>query len=233
MARRTLLTELGEYLQDRTSWRAWSLAAQDGIIATAGILLGFAGAGAGDRTLMVAATAATVSGMLSTGGANWSQAAAEREGQLAALNEERTDIAEWQQADSRAEVVEYYEQKGLDRDLAIRVVDQLMVRSPLKTALEYEHGILELTSRAEVLLTGVFTSLAYAMGAAIPFVMTFYLPVNIETWLIFGAVLVSLTLTSVVGALTGVMNVRKTILRTLTVGVLTISVSYLVGEAAF
>ena len=233
MARRTLLSELREYLQDRRSWRAWSLAAQDGIIATAGILLGFAGAGAGDRTLLVAATAATVAGMLSTGGANWSQAAAEREGQLAALDEERSDISEWQQDDARAEVIEYYEQKGLDHELAVKVVDQLMVRSPLKTALEYEHGILELTSRAEVLLTGIFTSFAYAMGAAVPLVMTFYLPLNIETWVILAAVLVSLTLTSVVGALAGVMNVRKTILRTLAVGVLTISISYVVGEAAF
>ncbi len=233
MARRTLLSELGEYLRDRNSWRAWSLAAQDGIIATAGILLGFAGAGAGDATLLVAATAATVAGMLSAGGANWSQAAAEREAQLGALDEERNDIAIWRRGAARAEVVDYYEQKGLDRDLAIKVVDQLMVRSPLKAALEYEHGILELTSRAEVLLTGVFTSVAYALGAAVPFVMTFYLPVNIETWVIVASVLVSLVLTSVIGALAGVMNVPKTILRTLAVGVLTISVSYLVGEAAF
>ena len=233
MARKTLLSELREYLQDSRSWRAWCLAAQDGIIATAGILLGFAGAGAGDATLLVAATAATVAGMLSAGGANWSQAAAEREGQLHALDEERSDIDEWQEDAARSEVVEYYEQKGLDRELAVRVVDQLMVRSPLKTALEYEHGILELTSRAEVLLTGIFTSFAYAMGAAVPLVMTFYLPLNIETWVILAAVLVSLTLTSVVGALAGVMNVRKTILRTLAVGVLTISISYVVGEAAF
>lgn len=233
MARRTLLIEVGDYLKDRSSWRAWSLAAQDGIIATAGILLGFAGAGAGDRTLLVAATAATVAGMLSTGGANWSQAAAEREAQLGALDLERSDIDEWHTHEAREEVVEYYRQKGLDRGLAARVVDQLMRRSPLKTALEYEHGILELTSRAEVLLTGVCSALAYALGAAIPFVMTFYLPVSIETWVIFVAVLVSLTLTSIVGALTAVMNVPKTILRTLVVGVLTISVSYLVGEAAF
>ena len=233
MARRTLLSELGEYLHDRNSWRAWSLAAQDGIIATAGILLGFAGAGAGDATLLVAATAATVAGMLSAGGANWSQAAAEREAQLGALDEERNDIAIWRRGAAREEVVDYYEQKGLDRELAIKVVDQLMVRSPLKAALEYEHGILELTSRAEVLLTGVFTSLAYALGAAVPFVMTFYLPVNIETWVIVASVLVSLVLTSVIGALAGVMNLPKTILRTLAVGVLTISISYLVGEAAF
>lgn len=233
MARRTLPSELGDYLRDRRSWRAWSLSAQDGIIATAGILLGFAGAGAGDATLLVAATAATVAGMLSAGGANWSQAAAEREGQLRALDEERTDIAEWQNTHARSEVVEYYEQKGLDRSLAWRVVNQLMARSPLKTALEYEHGILEVTSRAEVLLTGVFSSLAYALGAAIPFVMTFYLPVNIETWVIFLAVLVSLTFVSLVGARAGHMDVSRTIVRTLTVGVVTIAVSYLVGELAF
>jgi vacuolar iron transporter family protein len=232
MARKTLLFELRLYLQDRRSWRAWSLAAQDGIIATAGILLGFAGAGAGDATLLVAATAATVAGMLSAGGANWSQAAAERESQLSALEEERTDVEEWRGA-ARAEVIEHYRQKGLDRDLAIRVVDQLMVRSPLKAALETEHGVLGFTSRAEVHFTGIGSSLAYALGAAIPFAMTFYLPVEIEAWVIFLAVLLSLTLISIVGARAGGMNAPKTVLRTLVVGVLTISVSYLVGEAAF
>jgi len=232
MARRTLLSELREYLQDSRSWRAWSLAAQDGIIATAGILLGFAGAGAGDNTLLVAATAATVAGMLSAGGANWSQAATEREAQLSALEVERSDIDEWR-GEARLEVVEFYEQKGLDRDLAIRVVDQLMVRSPLKTALEAEHGILEIASRAEVLFSGIGASVAYTLGAAVPFVMTFYLPVNIETWVIFLAVLVSLTVVSIVGARAGQMNVRRTIARTLTVGVITIVVSYLVGEIAF
>ena len=78
-------------------------------------------------------------------------AAAEREAQLKALEVERSDIDEWR-GDARTEIVEFYEQKGLDRDLAIKVVDQLMVRSPLKTALEYEHGILELVSPAEVVL---------------------------------------------------------------------------------
>lgn len=233
MARRTLLSELGEYLQDRQSWRAWSLAAQDGIIATAGILLGFAGAGAGDNTLLVAATAATVAGMLAAGGANWSQAAAEREGQLHALEEERADIDEWRQAEARSEVVEYYEQKGLDYALAVRVVDQLMARSPLKTALEYEHGILEVTSRAQVLLTGICSAIAYALGAAIPFVMTFYLPVAIEAWVIALAVFVSLTVVSLVGARAGHMNVPRTVFRALTVGAITILVSYLVGELAF
>jgi GNAT superfamily N-acetyltransferase len=37
---------------DRESLRSWTQVANDGIIATAGLLEGFAGAGAGDRTLM-------------------------------------------------------------------------------------------------------------------------------------------------------------------------------------
>ena len=54
---------------DRESLRSWTQNANDGIIATAGILEGFAGAGASDRTLITAATTATIVGVLSVGGA--------------------------------------------------------------------------------------------------------------------------------------------------------------------
>src|SRR6476659_6017580 len=69
---------------DRESLRSWTQVANDGIIATAGILEGFAGAGAGNRTLITAATTATIAGMLAVGGAEWAEAAAEREAQLRA-----------------------------------------------------------------------------------------------------------------------------------------------------
>ena len=79
MGRRTVLRDIGQYLGDLQSRRTWSLAAQDGIISTAGILLGFNGAGASEATLMLAGTAAIVAGMLTAGGAKWSEMAAERE----------------------------------------------------------------------------------------------------------------------------------------------------------
>jgi VIT1/CCC1 family predicted Fe2+/Mn2+ transporter len=232
MARRTLLTELSHYLRDRQSRRKWSLAAQDGIIATAGILLGFAGAGAREGTLIVAGTAATVAGMLSAGGAEWAEAAAEREAQLSALEEERAELQDHRDIE-RIEVIQYYEQKGLSEELAIQVANQLMVRSPLKAVLEKEHGILQLMSRAEVLFSGIGSAIAYALGAAIPFAMTFFLPVSIEIWVIFLTALLSLSLISIVGARAGHMNVSKTIIRTLAVGAVTIIVSFFVGEIAF
>jgi len=232
MARRTLLTELSRYLRDRRNRRAWSLTAQDGIIATAGILLGFAGAGAREATLIVAGTAATVAGMLSAGGAKWAEAAAEREAQLRALDEEKAELRAHRDYE-RIELVQYYEQKGLSRELAIQVANEMMVRSPLKAVLEKEHGILGLMSRAEVLFAGIGSAIAYALGAAIPFTITYFLPVDVEIWVIFLAALVSLSLISVIGARLGHMNVSNTILRTLVVGIVTILVSYVVGEIAF
>src|SRR5215469_11534088 len=72
---------------DRESLRSWTQVANDGIIATAGILEGFAGAGASDHTLITAATTATIVGALSVGGAEWAEAAGERDGQLSAAEE--------------------------------------------------------------------------------------------------------------------------------------------------
>jgi VIT1/CCC1 family predicted Fe2+/Mn2+ transporter len=232
MARKTLRSEARDYFEDPESRRMWSLAARDGIVATAGTLLGFAGAGAGDRTLLLAATAATVAGMLCAGGAEWSEAAAHREAELNALAEEMEDIEEQRDVE-QTEVFQYYQAKGLSRDLALKVAQELMVRSPLKATLESGHGILKLTSRAEVWLTGLCSALAYLLGAAIPLALTFLLPVAIETWVIVLAVLASLVVTSIVGARAGHMNVGRNIVRTLVIGVVTIVASYFVGELAF
>jgi VIT1/CCC1 family predicted Fe2+/Mn2+ transporter len=219
-------------LTDPTSLRSWSLAAKNGIIGTAGILLGFAGAGASDRTLLIAATAATVAGMLSEGGGKWSETAAEREAQLFALAEEKEEIAR-QPSVEFAGVVAYYEEKGLSSDLALKVAAQLMISAPLTAQLESEHGILKLMSRGEVLWAGIGSAIAYALGAAIPFSMTFWLPVSVEIWVIALTVLLSLALISVVGARAGRTNVLHTLLRTLVVGMGTIVISYFVGEMAF
>lgn len=62
------LSWFGVAVADRESLRSWTQVANDGIIATAGILEGFSGAGASDRTLVTAATTATIVGMLGVGG---------------------------------------------------------------------------------------------------------------------------------------------------------------------
>jgi VIT1/CCC1 family predicted Fe2+/Mn2+ transporter len=227
-----LLAQLRAAVADPDSLRSWSLVANDAIIVTAGILEGFAGAGASHATLVTAATSATVAGMLSAGGAEWAEAAAEREAHLSAADEEAADLV--RQPDIElAELVAYYEAKGLSPELAHEVADRLMVRDPLDAQLESEHGILEVMSRADLARAGVGSAVAYALGAATPLVITLTVPVSAEAWAVVLAVLVSLTATSIVGARTGRMNVARTLVRTLVVGIGTMAVSYLVGKLVF
>jgi VIT1/CCC1 family predicted Fe2+/Mn2+ transporter len=226
------LARLRAAATDPESLRAWSVIANDGIIATAGILEGFAGAGAGHATLVTAATSATIAGMLSAGGSEWAEAAAQREGELSAAAEEAADLARQPEVE-RAELIAYYEGKGLSAGLALEVATELMARDALDAQLESEHGILEVTSRADVVRAGIGGAIAYGIGALIPLVITLMAPVEAEPWLILVAAIVSLTLTSIVGARTGHMNLPRTLRRTLTVGVSTLVVSYLVGRMIF
>jgi VIT1/CCC1 family predicted Fe2+/Mn2+ transporter len=212
--------------------RSWSVVANDGIIATTGILEGFAGAGASHATLVTAATSATIAGMMSAGGSEWAEAAAEREAHLSAAEEEAADLARQPDVEL-AELVAYYEAKGLGPELAHEVAEQLMARDALDAQLESEHGILQVKSHADCVRAGVGSAVAYALGAAIPLVITLTVPVTLEASAIFVAALVSLSVTSIVGARTGRMNVRRTLTRTLVVGIWTMGVSYVVGKLVF
>jgi VIT1/CCC1 family predicted Fe2+/Mn2+ transporter len=130
-------------------------------------------------------------------------------------------------------LVAYYEAKGLSPELAREVARELMAHDALDAQLESEHGILEVKSRADVVRAGVGSTVAYALGAAIPLLITLTGRVTAEAWTILVAVLVSLTVTSIVGARTGHMNLRRTLTRTLVVGIWTMGVSYLVGKLLF
>ena len=219
-------------MADRGSLRSWTQVANDGIIATAGILEGFAGAGATDRTLITAATTATIVGMLSVGGAEWAEAAAERDGQLTAAAEEAAEIARQPHVE-HAELAAYYEAKGLTPQLAREVADQLMAHDAVDAQLESEHGILEIMSRGETVRAGIGSAIAYLLGAAIPLIVTIVVPVRVESSLILAAVLLSLIATSTIGARTGHMQLPRTLARALAVGLGTMAVSYLAGSLIF
>jgi VIT1/CCC1 family predicted Fe2+/Mn2+ transporter len=203
--------------------------ANDGIIATAGILEGFAGAGASDRTLITAATVATIVGMLAVGGAEWAEAAAEREAQLTVAREEARQIARQPEVEL-AELVTYYEEKGLTPQLARAVAEQLMAHDALDAQLESEHGIVDVISLAETIRAGIGSAIAYLLGAAIPLIVTLAVPVAVEAPLILATVVLSLIVTSVVGARTGHTPLLRTLIRSLIVGLGTLGASYLIGK---
>lgn len=217
------------WASNRSTQRSWAIAANDGIIATAGVLEGFAGAGAGDRLLFFASIASAIAGALSTGGAQWAEDAAERESQVRITRLELAEITADPEGEFQ-ELVTHWQQRGLDPSTARTVAQQLSAHDQLRFQLEWEYGFGEPMPRLLPLVSGVATALAYTLGALIPVLITFFAPVAIETWAILGAVLVALVITSVIAARSSHLSVRLMLTRSVIVGAATIGVSYAVGR---
>lgn len=219
-------------LRDEGSFRGWVIDANDGIIATASLLQGFAGAGAGDRLLLLAATAATIAGGLSAGGAKWAEVAAEREAEQLLVREEAAEL----EADLHGEIDElaaHWQAKGLTPETARAVAEELTAHDPLAAQLDAEFGIEELLAPAAPIWSGVSAAIAFMLGASIPLLITWLAPVQIENTVIVIAVIVSLVVTSVIAARAGHLTVWRVLGRSLTVGIGTMAVSYLAGLVLF
>ena len=224
-----LPARIWEVLRDRSNLLPWSIIANDGIIATAGLLEGFGAAGADDRALFVVAAAATLAGMLGVGGVEWMEASVEREAQLSLVATEQREI----DADPEQEISDlaaYYEERGVSPDLARQVAEQLMAHDPLAAQLDSEHGIREVTSVFDTVTAGVGGALAFGLGALIPLLITWFFPVGIEALAILIAVVISLTLTSLATSKLGDTPLWRTLGRSLLVGVGTLLVSYALGS---
>lgn len=228
----TIAPTLLERVKEYAAPRQWAVDANDGIIATAGLLEGFAGAGADDPLLITAATAMIIAGSLGLGGAKWGEEAAELDAQRVLIAEEEAQLAA-NPDDEVDELTDYWERKGLTPEVARRVAEELSARDALAAQLEYEHHIDEPTPPWQPIWAGTTSGLAFLVGALIPLLITLFVPVKIEVWAIVLAVVVSLTLTSWLAARTGHMSVRRTVVRTLAVGIGTMAVSYLAGSILF
>src|SRR5262249_2462628 len=155
--------------------------------------------------------------VLAAGGAEWAEAAAEREAQLTVAEEEADKIGRQPEVEL-AELVAYYEEKGLTPQLARAVADQLMAHDAVDAQLESGHGIVDVISPSEAIRAGIGSAIAYLVGAAIPLIVTLAVPAAVEGSLILAAVVLSLIVTSVVGARAGHTPLLRTLVRSLIVG---------------
>lgn len=73
----------------------------------------------------------------------------------------------------------------------------------------------------------------FALGSALPLVVLLLYPSAWESRVLFAAVVLSLCLTSVLIAVSSGTSVRRAILRTVSIGVLSMAISYVAGLIVF
>ena len=216
----------------RDAVRDFAVAANDGIIGTAGVLLGFAGAGASSGTLLIASISALVAASVAGFGAKYAELAAERDTEQALIAEERLDLAE-DANDDLAHLAEHFEERGVPAALARDVAERMHEHDALAAQLEIEHRIDEPMPLWRPLVGAAMNAVAVAAGSALPLVMLLAYPAAWESWAVFVAVLISLAVSSVVIAASARTSLPRALRRTLLIGLATMGLSYLAGLLVF
>ena len=217
-------------LNSRLNWlRAGVLGANDGIVSTAGIVMGVAGATDDRTTILIAGVAGLVAGALSMAAGEYVSVSTQRDSELALLDKERRELEE-DPADELAELAGLYVQKGLSEPLALQVAQELTAHDALGAHAEAELGIDpdDLTSPWQAAGASM---LAFTLGALLPLLTITLVPADARVVVTVGAVLVALAVTGWASARLGYGPAGRAVLRNVGGGLFAMVATYAVGSA--
>ena len=202
--------------------------ASDGILTSAGICEGFAGAGVGTKVLIFAGFTGLLAGTLASGAIEYSKLGAERDQQEAELTSERVQLETAPDAELD-ELTQVYVSRGLSRDLARQVATELTAHDALAAHAEAEHGITP-ASLASPIRDALAVGVAFAAGAVLPWLAIILIPGPPRAAVTFVIVLLALALTGWISAQISDVHPVRPIIRTAAIGVLAMTITYAAGH---
>ena len=210
--------------------RAAVLRANDGIISTAGVMVGVAGASAAvsDSALLITGVATLVAGAISMAAGEYVSVSTQRDSEQAALNEEAQHLAHYprQELEQLAQILQH---QGVSRELALQAAQQMMAQDALGAHAKLELGIdpKDLTSPWRA----AWASLAsFALGALVPLAAVLLTPRAQAVPVTFAAVLLALAGTGWASSKLGGAPHGPATVRNVLGGALAMGVTWLVGR---
>ena len=216
-------------LGDQLNWlRAGVLGANDGLVSTAGIVVGVAGATSTVSTIFTAGLAGLVAGSLSMAGGEYVSVSTQRDTEQAAIELEKWELENLPEQELD-ELTQIYEARGISPELARQVAEEVTARDALRA-----HSELELNIDPDALTSPWHAAgasfLAFAVGGVIPAAAIL---VPIDTWnvvICVVAVLIGLVITGYVSARLGKADAKPAVMRNVVVGSLTMAITWIVGR---
>jgi VIT1/CCC1 family predicted Fe2+/Mn2+ transporter len=224
-----LHTHPERHAASRIGWlRAAVLGANDGIVSTASLIVGVAAADASRSSVLIAGVAALFAGAMSMAAGEYVSVSSQSDTEKADLARETAELE--QQPDfERDELIRIYEARGVDRETAVAVADQMMAHDALGAHARDELGLSE-TTAARPIQAAVASALTFTVGAAAPLLVVPFVPVKT---LVPAVALVSLLCLAILGALgarAGGAPLGPSVLRVAFWGALAMAVTAGVGE---
>jgi len=223
-------TESGRILSTMNWLRAGVLGANDGVVSTAAIIFGVAGASASHATIMLAGIAAIAAGALSMAAGEYVSVSTQRDIERAELAREKRDLEEDPERELNL-LARLFEQRGVEPALAKDVARQMTAKDALSVHARAELGI-DPEAVTNPWAAAFASFVAFTIGGLVPILAMLLSPQSTEIWVAGIAVVVAMALTGVISARLGHFAVGPSVARNVAGGLLAMAITYGVGKIA-
>lgn len=218
------------HLSHRGGWlRAAVLGANDGILSTAGLVLGVAAADASTSAIATAGIAGLVAGALSMAAGEFVSVSSQRDVEIADLALERRELEQDPEGELR-ELAGIYRERGLSPELAERVAEELSSGDRLAVHARDELGFDEQTM-ARPLQAAWSSAISFSLGALVPLLAITLTPASLRVAVTVVITLVALAALGAVGARLGGAPLARAAARVAAWGAVAMALTYAIGAA--
>jgi VIT1/CCC1 family predicted Fe2+/Mn2+ transporter len=223
--------EMGEHVGSRLNWlRAGVLGANDGIVSTAGVVMGVAGATDDRGTILIAGIAALTAGALSMGTGEYVSVSTQRDSEKSLLGLEAQELRQMPRTEER-ELAEMYVDKGLSPETAATVARELTEHDALRAHADIEFGI-DPDNLTNPWHAAWASMIAFTVGALLPLLVVAFVPEGARIAVTVLSVVAALALTGFVSARIGFSPRLPAVVRNVAGGLLAMGITYLIGSFA-
>ena len=213
----------------KLNWlRAGVLGANDGIVSTAGIVVGVAAATVDRGPIWTAGIAGLAAGAVSMALGEYVSVSTQRDTERALLRKERRELRE-DPAAELDELTALYEGKGLSAVTARTVAQELTEHDAFAAHAEVELGI-DPDELANPWSAASSSALSFTIGALLPLIAILLPPVSLRVPVTVIAVLAALSITGAVSARLGGVAPARPVARNIIGGGLALTVTYAIGQ---
>ena len=224
----TIENYLEQHYIHKSNWlRAAVLGANDGIISISSIAIGIASAVSSKEQIILAVIAGLVAGALAMASGEYVSVSSQTDTELADIEREKEELEENPELELEI-LTSIYEKRGLKRETASLVAKELTEVNVLDAHVRDELGITE-ANKANPLQAAFSSGISFTIGGILPIIIIFLFPItSLKFWLYLFTIIFLATL-GAISAKTGGSSIKKSMIRIIIWGSLSMGISALVG----
>lgn len=207
--------------------RAGVLGANDGIVSTAAVVVGVAGATTATGPIATAGVAAAIGGAVSMALGEYVSVSSQRDSEEHLIADQERALATDPEGQFNA-LTRLYQERGISPETSRTVATELSAHDPLAAHLRARHNI-DATDIASPWHAAIVSFLTFALGAVLPLLAILLPSPELRVPIAFVATLAGLALTGAVAAGIGGGSRARAAVRVVVGGALALTATYLIG----